>query len=242
MNINNMDVEKETPIWTDEMIRRWDEYKDLDEYHIRAEASYNEMVQSLAKDLDQRRCFPCISNRTECNEKLPCDTCRAEEMPHVCQYPEHNRTTPLPLWFYRLTEDNQILLDFAKIWKAAATAHLDARLAFMEEFPGAFGDAKATLGHFQRINQIRQDVCAVTSRVMDHLLWRDEAAGDMVTPWDPPVAYDRSTVVDTKLPGQHRFPSMDESPIRRQKRCERWNDPKNKDPPPRDRPSRSNMW
>jgi hypothetical protein len=92
----------------------------------------------------------------------------------------------------------------------------------MINHPGIYGTDGA-VRHLTKINEIKQEICAVTGRVVDHLMWRDKKLNHISGTWDPMVKFNRSTLVDTKPPGTHTFPSTRRSPIKLKESNERTN-------------------
>ncbi|PMD27365.1 hypothetical protein NA56DRAFT_743689 [Hyaloscypha hepaticicola] len=94
--------------------------------------------------------------------------------------PRLSPTYPSP--FYRLSkEDHQDLYNLANNWLKATNTHLLARMEFQASYPGAWHlsegphDHRTTSkGHLTKLNIIKQEICAVTGRLINHLTWRDK--------------------------------------------------------------------
>jgi hypothetical protein len=83
----------------------------------------------------------------------------------------------IPLSVYPLTQkDHQDLLDLAVDWRLAANQHFEARVDFQSKWAGAWylkdgpDDCRTNQeGHLTKLNIIKQEICAVSGRVIDHL-------------------------------------------------------------------------
>jgi hypothetical protein len=73
-----------------------------------------------------------------------------------------------------------------------------------------------------RVNIIKQEICAVTGRLIDHLNWRGkelyESRGEVDFPstTNPKIKYNTSIFLSQiTYPGQHRFPDFVEPNLRK---------------------------
>jgi hypothetical protein len=153
-----------------------------------------------------------------------------DENEHVCAYPPQVNLEKIPLPFYLLTkEDQQDLLVLAMYWRCAANEYLKARVDFHSKWAGAWyikdglGDPRE--GHLTKLNNIKREICAVSSRVIEHLAWRDKdiyaeraGEGEIAIVTDVRVKYNACANVSfLEHEGQHRFPSKQPSNLRRGK-------------------------
>jgi hypothetical protein len=214
--------------WTGEMDEERVTYKLLEYAHDSARELYEYHVKALEESFHLRNCWPCIEQGFDCDGEEPCRQYICDENGHVCEYPQTNPNKPIPL--YRLSkEDHQDLYDLAREWLEAANAYLLSRIRFQARYPGAWHvsegphDHRTTPeGHLTKLNMIKQEVCAITGRVLDHLTWRDkelyESRGEVDFPSavNPKIKYNTSTSLSRiAYPGQHQFPDVMEPNLRK---------------------------
>ena len=118
--------------------------------------------------------------------------------------------------------------DLANNWLKAANACLLARMEFQASYPGAWHllegphDHHTTSeGHLTKLNIIKQEICGVTGRLIDHLTWRDKelykSRGEVDFPstTNPKIKYNTSiSLSQIKYSGQYRSPDFVEPNLR----------------------------
>ena len=210
--------------WTKAMKDIYKRYKKAEDEVKVLKIEYKIKVQAIQNDIEhsRRTCDNCLALGIECNEHAPCGFCVAVRVechntrhPRRPNRPERKNDQSRPTFLWEMSQQHHAdLVYILQACQYKMGIAVEQRLKLMIDYPHAFNsDPAAQLGHFNAINVAKQETCAVTGRLVDHLMWRDARPEERYgEPW---IKFNRSTMANCTHYGQHKYPSTSQSPSKR---------------------------